>query len=279
MATGVGPVNPSGGLHSATVGRGPDLAMVHGWALHSGIWSPLLPSLSARFRTTAIDLPGHGRSPWHHEAASLDEFAARVVSSMEVVKGNQAWIMGWSLGGMVAMRLALLYPERVRGLILVATTPRFVNGEDWQGGVDNGLLDRFVDELHTDLRRLVVDFLTLQVRGDNHGREALHQLRKTIFAHGEPDRAALGTGLEILRDSDLRPELPGLRCPVLVISGQHDRLTPPIAGRYLAEVIPGARYVEIARAGHAPFLSHADEFLDSVTGYLATFGEPAREAL
>jgi pimeloyl-[acyl-carrier protein] methyl ester esterase len=107
----------------------------------------------------------------------------------------------------------------------------------------------------------------LQVRGDDHAPELLRQLKQRVFAHGDPDPRALSQGLDILAGTDLRADLEQVACPALVISGERDRLTPPEAGCRLAGMIPDARYVQIGKAAHAPFLSHRREFVAAVAAF------------
>jgi pimeloyl-[acyl-carrier protein] methyl ester esterase len=115
----------------------------------------------------------------------------------------------------------------------------------------------------------VQNFLALQTRGDERARETLRLLRSQLAAHGEPDPRALRTGLEILRNADLRDVLPRIAVPALVLAGEHDRLTPAAAARELAMALPVARFKLIERSGHAPFLSHPGEVLAEVTAFLA----------
>jgi hypothetical protein len=96
-----------------------------------------------------------------------------------------------------------------------------------------------------------------------------------LFAHGEAHPKSLVTGLTTLENSDLRPMLSLVRAPTLVIAGQYDRVTLPAASRALAEALPDARYVEIRRAAHAPFLSHTAEFATLVTRFLQGYPEIA----
>jgi pimeloyl-[acyl-carrier protein] methyl ester esterase len=127
----------------------------------------------------------------------------------------------------------------------------------------------FAAQLTKDWRKSVQDFLGLQVRGDENQLETLRELKRIVFQHGEPNGAALAAGMEILRTVDLREHLGRIRTPTLVISGQYDRLTPPGAGAALAAAIPGARHWLVARAAHAPFLSHREEFVRGVDAFLS----------
>jgi pimeloyl-[acyl-carrier protein] methyl ester esterase len=246
-------------------GEGPDLVLLHGWALHGGMWGPWLDDLAQHSRLHVVDLPGHGRSDWLAATSDLAGLARAVVAA--VPRG--AAVLGWSLGGMVALELARQHPRHLRALVLVATTPKFSAGPDWQHGMRADVLAGFTTGLALDYRRTVQNFLALQARGDDRARETLRLLRSRLDSHGAPDQRALAAGLGILRDADLRDALPRIALPVLVIAGEHDRLTPPDAGRELASGLPEARFRLIERCGHAPFLSHPAEVLEEVRAFLA----------
>jgi len=251
--------------HVEIRGCGPDLVLLHGWALHGGMWGPWLDDLAKQARLHVLDLPGHGRSGWPAGVRDLAGLARAVFPA--VPRG--AAVLGWSLGGMVALELARQHPRHLRALVLVATTPKFLAGPDWEHGLPPAVLDEFSQGLTGDYRRTVQNFLALQTRGDERALETLRALRGRLAAHGEPDREALAAGLRILREADLRDALPRVTLPALVVAGAHDRLTPPGAGRALATSLPGARFQLVERSGHAPFLSHPAEVLGEVTGFLA----------
>jgi len=96
----------------------------------------------------------------------------------------------------------------------------------------------------------------------------LSKLRAALRVHGAARPEALTAGLARLRDGDLRKALPMVRVPALVIAGQRDRIIRPAASRALAAALPDARYVEVAGAAHAPFLSHPVQFLRQLKGFL-----------
>jgi pimeloyl-[acyl-carrier protein] methyl ester esterase len=247
-------------LYIESSGRGAPLVMLHGWGMHGGVWDDCAAMLSDSFRVSKVDLPGHGRSrdvPDAGRLCGLTEVVARHAP-------RRMALVGWSLGGMIAMDLARRQPRRVEKLVLVATTPRFVSGPDWPYGVEPGVLATFGARLSEDYRRTIRDFLALQLRGDEHAARMLRSLRQRIFSHGDPDPRALARGLAVLAETDLRPAVSRLSMPTLVIGGDRDRLTPPEAGAWLADAIPGARHLSISGASHTPFISHPDAFLDAV---------------
>ena len=279
------------GLYTEVRGSGPTLVLLHGWGLNVRVWDGLAAALCDRFRIITVDLPGHGRSPWLPERSSLTGQAAQVGEAIGAVAAEYS-LLGWSLGGQIALQLAAdQRSARTGRLVLIATTPRFVAGPDWPHGSPPERLAALVEGLQTNYRQTVSDFLELQVRGSSAGTEALQQLRVALFAHGMqpvparnaggsqwrsdpqcgalgPSPAALIRDLELLRDNDLRSLLAAIDLPALVIAGQYDRVTHPAASHALADRLPHARYVEIRRAAHAPFLSHLPQLSALISDFL-----------
>jgi pimeloyl-[acyl-carrier protein] methyl ester esterase len=244
--------------------RRPPLVLLHGFGLHSGLWGDWPRELAAHSEPQPIDLPGHGGRHWDDGIRDLAGLARAVAD--EVPPG--AIVLGWSLGGMVALELARRRPSTLRGLVLVATTPCFVTARGWPHGIESEVVESFARDLRADYRRALREFVTLQVLGAADPRATLRALRDGIGSRPAPAAAALATGVDILRRSDLRAALPSIELETLVIAGLRDRLTPPAACRLLAAALPRARLLEIDGAGHAPFLSHAALLRDAVSQFL-----------
>jgi pimeloyl-[acyl-carrier protein] methyl ester esterase len=251
-------------LYAQTSGSGPGLLLIHGWSLHGGIWDRLLPLLEPHFSVTCVDLPGHGRSDWQGEE-TLDAMVEAVLS---VAPAKAAWL-GWSLGGLVAARAALLAPARVSALVEIASSPCFVRKPGWQSAMLPVLLDSFAAELAEDYVRTLNRFLALQVRGSEHSSEVLKTLRALMLVHGEPDTAALCAGLALLRTTDLRDSLDAVECPVLLLAGERDTLVPLAAMQVSRELFRDARLQVIAGAGHAPFIAAPEIVAGLITGFLS----------
>ncbi|MEP7061751.1 MAG: pimeloyl-ACP methyl ester esterase BioH [Betaproteobacteria bacterium] len=248
-------------LHIESVGVGPPLLLLHGWALHAGIFASLLPALAARHRVHALDLPGHGHSPTI-APYTLDAIVDAVVDALprDVGVVQPLAIVGWSFGGLVAQRLAHRYRGRVARLVLICTTPRFVNGAGWSQGVEPRVLAQFADELRVAYDVTIRRFLSLQMQGLADARATLAQMRVQLDARPRADAAALDAALAILQAADLRDAAPSLEMPTLIITGGRDALTPARAGTWLASAMPAATHAHIADAAHVPFLSHRAAF-------------------
>lgn len=246
-------------------GTGPPVVLLHGWALHGGIWDEVASMLSTRFTVRRVDLPGHGRSPLLGGLDSVDELADRLAG---VAPNGAAWL-GWSLGGCAALALATRRPDLVDRLVLVCATPSFVTRDGWRAGQSPATLEAFSKDLANDYRGAVFRFLALQVRGDARADAIQKDLRARVASRGMPTRAALHDGLALLQHIDLRQRARQVVAPTLIVRGGRDRLTHPDAGAWLAEEIPDTSLLTIEDAGHAPFLTHPAKFSAAVSSFLA----------
>jgi pimeloyl-[acyl-carrier protein] methyl ester esterase len=257
-----------GGLHVESLGVGPPLVLLHGFAMHGGLFAPVLPALAGGARVHVVDLPGHG---WSTGIAPVD--MASTVSAVDAVidaavPGDAPLtVLGWSLGGQVAMRWALARPGRVARLVLVATTPSFVTRDGWSQAMAPETLARFGDELCVAYRLTLQRFLTLQVQGSDEGRATLASMRARLFERGEPAPGVVAATLAMLSANDLRSELARISVPALVIGGERDALVPAAATERLAAGLPCATHVTIPGAAHVPFLSHRRAFVDAYAAF------------
>ena len=230
------------------------LVLLHGWGLNLRVFDRLRAALGAEQRVLAIDLPGHGASPWAGQASG-QQWLACIADLLP----RAATLLGWSLGGQLALQLASRASLAVRRLVLVATSPRFVRAADWPHGLAAATLQQFAAQLERDPQQTVADFLELQVRGSLDAPAVRASLRQALQQHGTARPEALRAALALLEHNDLRELARGINIPTLVVTGQYDRVTPPQAGQALAQLLPQGRLLQIARAGHAPFISHPQQ--------------------
>jgi len=239
------------------------LTAIHGWGFNRAVWDELGDCLKGDYAFNAIDLPGFGRSPMPEGEYTLSMLADSVAESLP----SPSVLMGWSLGGLVALEVARRYPERVEGLVMVASAPRFTATDDWPHGVARDVLEDFSETLIQDHKAALLRFLILQAGRTDLGRATVKKLKPLLFRYGAPDRKALEEGLVLLRETDLRHVLAEIRCPVLFILGARDNLLSPTVETDLRRLRPDCRIAVIADSAHAPFISHPMEFLDVLTSF------------
>jgi len=251
-----------GKVHVETFGEGPNLVLLHGWAMHSGIWSSVRNRLAQYFRLHLVDLPGHGLSPapWINMPATLKNMSEMVRESLPA----NSIICGWSLGGQVAMELALDEPEQIKKLVLVSTTPSFIQRDDWIWGMEAATLKLFMRNLKRDYVSTLNRFLTLQVSGDINTLVLLRQLRDNVFREGKLDEVGLQMGMQILLTTDIRERIKRIKQPVILLHGENDVIAHPNAARWLHENLQNSELVMLPHCGHTPFLSHADQFIANI---------------
>lgn len=250
-------------MHIESTGQGPPLVLIHGWAMHAGIFAPLTARLAEHFEVFLVDLPGHGRSPERDTVFDPADAARRIAA----VTPRACWI-GWSLGGLVALHAAIEHADNVAALVEIAANPRFVLGDDWPHGVEAAVFRQFADGLRGDWRRTIERFLALEAHGSERAQAELRELKAQVFARGEPALSVLQDGLRVLDTTDLRVSLATLTMPSLWIAGRRDRLVPPAAMQWAAERAPGGQFLELS-TGHAPFLTQAEAVADAIAGLVA----------
>jgi pimeloyl-[acyl-carrier protein] methyl ester esterase len=249
-------------VHSGQA-SGPALVLVHGWGLSGRIWDSLALRLDKSLSVTRVDLPGHGDSA--AGPAGLNNWTDALVEAAPA----EAVFLGWSLGGLLALQAARRHPERVRGLILVDTLPRMLRSDGWQWGMKPAAVQATARGLEADFVSTLQEFLTQQVLGEPGARHLVRGLQNQLLSR-PPAVDGLMRGLDILHEADLRAELPQVTQPSLLIGGERDRMCHPDAMEWTARQIPQARFWRVARAAHAPFLSHEKQFAERVAAFATT---------
>jgi len=229
---------------------GPALLLLHGAAGSHLVWPGALRRLAGT-RVLALDLPGHGRSAPPGRRA-IAHYAAVVSDFIAALALPEVVIAGHSMGGAIALTVALEPPAALRGLVLLSTAPRLRVNDTLLGG---GLADL------TAVANFIVDYGFAAAPDELRGKT-----RQAIL-----DTGATTTFGDFLACSrfDARAQLAGLHLPALVIGGSEDRLVTPRQTDALAEGLPHARRARLDGAGHFVMLERPDETAALVAGFLA----------
>ena len=254
------------------IGAGEPLLLLHGFSGASTTWHAVAAALADRWRVIMLDSLGHGDSdaPPNVEAYRMAAVAADIIDLLDQLAIRQTHLLGYSMGGRLALHLALHYPERLRSLILESASPGIANEAERaeRRRRDQALADlieakgipAFVDywgrlSLWATQSKLPADILATQRQ---------QRLRNSALGLANSLRG-LGTGAQ----PNLWPELPALKSPALLLAGEADpkfrRINEAMAAR-----MPRARLRLIPAAGHNTHLENAPAFCRTVSSFLAS---------
>jgi len=245
-----------------TTGSGPDLALIHGWGIGGAVWDSLVPALSGDFRVHVIDLPGYGNNR-DVKSAGLAQTADLIASALP----DDTTLCGWSLGAHVAISTLARRSGKIRRLALVGATPAFVRRKDWSHGVQPFMIEAFSAALQRDPITLLRRFASLVNQGDVAAGDLTRRLAR-IAEQAPPDVAVLHDGLAVLRELDLRPLLPKITQPTLILHGDSDPLMPLAGAQWMAATLPVARLEVFAGSAHVPFLSQPERFVECLSRFV-----------
>ena len=224
------------------------ILMLHGWGFPATVFSSLIDNLAADFEVRAPDRAGYN--------GNRDISGSYDITRLD----SPVLLIGWSLGGLAALQLALRQPDKVNGLVLLATTPCFANRPDWTLGMDNAVFDAFRKQVSDDPAIAMQQFVRL-----NAGRRPDRQSKKVLAdLSGKATAQALQQGMSELAETDLRDAVAEIDLPVLLLHAADDRVVPTAASRWLQENIPNARQLEFQTGGHAFFLQQTDAVTEQI---------------
>ena len=232
------------------------IVLLPGWSFTPTVWEPLIAALDQRGihrdRLLTPELPLEQRLTL---AQRLDDLGSRLPA--------RAHLIGWSLGGELALAWAQRMPERTASLTLLSSTPCFMNRSDWSAGQSATLLDDFDQRLAANPAALLKRFSMLIRHGDAEaGRD--RTLADDLARMNELDPGRLATGLSLLREIDLRATAGTIKVPTLLIHGKQDAVVPIAASEWLEQALSHAELLEIDHASHALPVTHCAEIANFI---------------
>ncbi len=264
-------------IHYLDEGSGPAMVLIHGFGCSTFSWRHVMPQLTGRHRVIALDLPGFGYSDRSGALVySLERHADRVVRLLDTLGVGRATIVGHSMGGAVAQRVATGYPGRVNRLVLLNAVDAS-DSERW-----NAMHGRYRWAMRPAVvgmrsRRVVETVVRSSLRQSWRDPALITPEAVTGLVDPLMLRGTAACFLRLSNDSALDGPAPldEIAVPTLVVAGEHDRIVPPPVAKALATKIRGARHVIVPGIGHSPPEECPDALVDMLLTFTAERPAPA----
>jgi pimeloyl-ACP methyl ester carboxylesterase len=244
-------------------GEGPDVLLIAGLGDPAEAWQPQLDGLADRYRVTAFDNRGVGRTPPPTGALTVAAMADDAAALVRALDLPAVHVAGFSMGSLIAQELALRHPGLVRSLVLMSTYAR-------ADALLRAQLDlwRWLPAAAPDARAFFGAFFTWVYTARAHADGTVDRLVADALAFPHQQTVeAFRAQVDACRAHDTADRLARIAAPTLVLAGEHDAIVPPRLGRFVAERIPGARFEVMAGEAHQPFQERPGEFNTRVDAF------------
>jgi 3-oxoadipate enol-lactonase len=230
------------------------------------MWQPQLPALSERFRVIRYDHRGHGGSPVMPGPYTIDELGSDVLAMLDRLEVERVFYCGLSLGGMIGMWLASHAPARIQRLVLVCTSAYLPPAEAWT--------QRAATVREAGSPEAVADAVIARWFTEPYVRERPDVVARHRAMIADTSAEGYAGCCEAIAIMDLRPGLPRIVAPTLVIGAEQDPATPPEHVRTIAAGIPGARLEILDPAAHLSSVERSAEVTQLIVDHLKAGGRP-----
>lgn len=219
------------------------IVLIHGWGCDDNMWQSLMPFLNKYADIITLDI--------RYSYKNVDACCEAIVKHLPAA----CILCGWSLGGMLATRLAGLYPLKIKGLITLATNLKFVANKHWPHAMAPDVFDEFLEAFALEPKKTLLRFALLQVKDDADSKKQLAYLKR----HSISDETLL-TGLNYLSAIDNTKILTAdVVCPALLVFGEKDILVPLTAANKIMQLVSEPKEVVII-SGKGHVLPYVDDF-------------------
>lgn len=238
--------------------------LIHGWGFDSRVMNDCILLLEKKYRTSLLDMPGYGPARTQEVPKDIDSMTDALIR--KITPG--CILAGWSLGGMIAIRMAGRLKNKIRAIVLIASTPCFSKKDGWPHGVEKTLIEKMQQRItNGETEKVLKEFALLIAKGDVNSRKIAKKLY-SMAQNRLPDVDVLNNGLDILMNVDLRNDIAQLECPVVLFLADNDHLVANETGEAMKSICKDLHVVHMDSAGHAPFISRPDEFCSQLNAGL-----------
>jgi pimeloyl-ACP methyl ester esterase len=250
-------------------GSGKPLVLIHGWAMHDGVWRGFSDQLAEHYMIIEVDLRGHGASRAMEGPHTFEQYARDVAAVLKHLNLRDTALLGWSMGASIILKMFARGYQGTGALVLVSGNPSLIQRDDYECGLAPVIVKRLFKQVQRNYQRGLSTFLNLLCTTEEHKafiadpayRAAMDS---TLYPNSD---AALST-LACLQNEDLRPTVEHITAPTLIVHGERDEICLSGGGRYMKRNIPGAQMLMLPDTGHMPFITRRESVVEAVLNFL-----------
>ena len=239
---------------------------IHGFGGSVRWWGNQKAFIAENYSTLVVDLPGHGASSW--QPITLQGMAQDMRQILDAVEFSHVNVVASSFGGLLALELYRLAPERIARISFVGSLPKFARSEAYPAGLDIENIRTLSHQFQGDYAGILDIFFRSLFTMQERSLPSYQKVKELRATDPLPQREALLAFLEILEKTDLRDRLSSLVCPVQYITGAEDPLCPKAIMDWIQEHAINARLDFIGGCGHLPFLTEPDQYNELLESFL-----------
>jgi len=265
-------------IHYHIKGSGRPLVLIHGWAMHAGVWQGFADQLAEHCMLVALDLRGHGDSRSLEGPYTIEQYARDVTALLEHLGLRDAALLGWSMGASVILKMFAQGYAGTGALVFVSGNPSLVQRCDYESALAPVVVRRLFKQVQRDYPHGLSIFLNLLCTAQEHAHFSKDPAYRAAMDLARcPEREAALSTLDCLQTEDLRPQLSRITAPSLIVHGERDEICLSNGGRFMNDSIPGSRLLMLPDTGHMPFISRRERVVEAVLDFLSMYAHRAHD--
>lgn len=254
------------------VGRGEKtIVFGHGLACDQKVWNEIIPYFENDYRIVLYDYVGSGNSDLEafdlKRYSTMRGYAMDLLEILEAIDAEKVIFVGHSVSAMVGILASIEKPEFFENIILIGSSPRYLNDEpDYHGGYDKSDIDELIDMMEMNFN----GWATIAASTFMNNPDRPHLTENLIKAYTDENPAIIKSFAEVVFLSDHRQDLAKVNVPSLIMQCSEDSIVPLESAEYLHRNLRNSKFVVMKATGHYPQLSYPEETVNTIDEYLAS---------
>lgn len=242
------------------IGKGKPIVMIHGWAMNYEVFMPFIDQMDKeKFKFILFNVPKL------NSTVTWNDALGEIKKNLLELELKEFDLLGWSLGGHIALDLYQFLKSSIKKIFLVSSTPKFIKGPDWEFAIDEKIFNSFAESIKNNTENTLYRFFNLQLLGQSKRKELIDFLMQTV-KKDKADPVSLDLYLSSMRVNFYLDFIFDALEKIYLIAGAKDKIVP-IEAQYQIYKKSKNKHLILNDASHIPFLTHINEckfYMESV---------------